>query len=75
MSTHVTYLGIELSQSQTGERVAEKIICNSNAKLKFLYRQTKNVNMKTKQLPKSALILCHFDYACSSWFPVLTEFF
>ena len=44
--THVNYLGIELDQSLIGERVADKIICKSNAK--FLYRQTKTVNMKPK---------------------------
>ena len=63
--THVKYLGIELNQSLTGERVAEQIICKSNAKLKFLYRQTQHVN---KTLLTSGLILCHFDYACSSSF-------
>ena len=33
--THVKYLGIDLDQSLTGERVADKIICKSNAKLNF----------------------------------------
>ena len=47
--THVKYLGIDLDQSLTGERVADKIICKSNAKLKLLYRHTKNINMKTKK--------------------------
>ena len=70
---HVKYLGIEIDQSLTGERVADKIICKSNAKLKFLYRQTKKVNMKTKTLLTSALILCVFDYACSSWFSGLKK--
>ena len=45
--------------------MADKIICKSNVKLKFLYRQTKNVNIKTKKLLTSALILYYFDYA---WF-------
>ena len=71
--THVKYLGIHLDQSLTGERVADKIICKSNDKLKYLYRHTKNVNMKTKNLLTSALIQCHFDYACSSWFSGLTK--
>ena len=44
--THVKYLGIELGQSLTGERVADKITCKSNAKLKFLYRKTKNPTCK-----------------------------
>ena len=46
--THVKYLGIDLDQSLTGERVANKIICKSNAKLKNLYRHTNNINMKSK---------------------------
>ena len=71
--THVKYLGIDLDQSLTGERVADKIICKSNAKLKFLYRHTKTINMKTKTLLTTALIQCHFDYACSSWFSGLTK--
>ena len=37
-------------------------------------RQTKNVNMiTTTKLLTSALILCHFDYAGSSWFSGLTK--
>ena len=47
--THVKYLGVELDQSLTGDGVAEKIISKSNAKLKFLYRQTRNVNLETKK--------------------------
>ena len=49
--THVKYLDVELDQSLTGDGVAEKIISKSNAKLKFLYRQTRNVNLETKKLP------------------------
>ena len=30
--THVKYLGIDLDQSLTGERVADKVICKPNAK-------------------------------------------
>ena len=47
--THVKYLGVELDQSLTGDGVAEKIISKSNAKLKLLYRQTRNVNLETKK--------------------------
>ena len=70
--THVKYLGIDLDQSLTGERVAGKIICKSNAKLKYLYRHTNNINMK-KKLLTTGLIQCHFNYACSSWFSGLTK--
>ena len=53
--------------------MAEKIISKSNAKLKFLYRQTRNVNPETKKMLTSALIQCHFDYASSSWYSGLTK--
>ena len=43
--------------------MAEKIIGKSNVKLKFLYRQTRLVNLETKNLLTSALIQCNFDYA------------
>ena len=46
--THVKYLGIDLDQSLTGERVADKIICKSNAKLK--YKTFQHVNNKTSYL-------------------------
>ena len=71
--THVKYLGVELDQSHTGDGVAEKIISKSNAKLKFLYRQTRNVNQETKKLLTSVLIQCNFDYASSSWYSGLTK--
>ena len=53
--------------------MAEQIIPKSNAKLKFLYRQTRNINQKAKQLLTSALIQSHFDYASSSWCSGLTK--
>jgi len=60
----VRFLGVELDQSLIEERMAEMIIFKSNAKFKS--RQTKHVNMKSRQILTSALILCHFDYVCSS---------
>ena len=59
-STSVYYVGVELYQFLNGG-VAEQIIRKSNAKLKFMYRHTRNVNLKAKQLLTSVLIKCHFD--------------
>jgi hypothetical protein len=72
-STHVKYLGVVLEQSLSGEGMAKKIISKSNAKLKFLYRQAKNVDMETTKILVSALIQCHFDYASTSWYNNLTK--
>lgn len=69
----VKYLGVELDQSLSGSQTADKIISKSNAKLKFLYRQTRNFDTHTKKLLTSALIQCHFDYASASWYSGLTK--
>ncbi len=53
--------------------MAENVISKSNARLTFLYRQVRNVDLKTKKLLVSALIECHFDYASTSWYSGLTK--
>ena len=72
--TSVKYLGVDIDQSLSGELVADKVISKANARLKFLYRQAKFLNPHCKKLLASALIQCHFDYACSWWFAGLTKF-
>ena len=42
-----------------------------NAKLKFLYSQSKNLILAYRRLLCNALIQPHFGYGCSSWFPLL----
>ena len=42
-----------------------------NAKLKFLYRQSRYLTTAYRRLLCNALIEPHFDYGCSSWFPLL----
>ena len=69
----VKYVGVQLDQTLSGDHIAESIIRKTNAKLKFLYRQTRNVDMETKKLLTSALIQCHFDYASSSWYSGLSK--
>ena len=71
--TCVKYIGLDLDQSLSGDFIADKVISKSNAKLKFLYRQARNVNLETKKLLISALIQCHFDYASASWYSGLTK--
>ena len=39
-----------------------------NFRLKFLRKQAKCLNLASKRLLSSALIQCHMDYACSSWY-------
>ena len=70
---NVSYLGVNLDQSLTGEDIANTVIAKSSNKLKFLYRNTRNFNLKTKKLLVSALIQSQFDYSCSSWYSGLSK--
>ena len=45
------YLGVELDKSLSNTQTADKIVSNSNGKIKkILYRQTRHFNMKTKKI-------------------------
>ena len=72
-STSVKYLGAILDQSLSGESIATSLIGKINSRLKFLYRNKKYLSMHNKKLLVSSLIQCHYDYACSFWYPGLTQ--
>ena len=67
------YLGLTLDQSISGNTIANKVVLQCSNKVNFLYRNANKFNMKTKQLLVSALIQCHFDYGCSSWYSGLSK--
>jgi hypothetical protein len=69
----VKYLGAELEQTLSGEAMGELVIKKANSRLKFLHRNARNFDIKTKKLLTSALVQCHFDYACSSWYSGLSK--
>ena len=64
----VRYLGVDLEQTISGILILENILKKGNSRLKFLRRQAKCLNLASKKLLSSALIQCHMDYACSSWY-------
>ena len=68
----VKYLGVTLDQNLSGDIIANNAVSKCTSKLKFLYRNSNNLNMKTKKLLVSSLLQHHFDYACSSWYSDLT---
>ena len=53
--------------------MASKVLKKINAKLKFLYCQTRYLTPAYRRLLCNALIQPHFDYGCSSWFPLLKK--
>ena len=52
----------------SGEVMASKLLKKINAKLKFLYLQSRYLTPAYKRLLCNALIQPHFDYGCPSWF-------
>ena len=69
----VTYLGTILDQTLSGTSTARAIITKSTNKLKFLYRNARSLDRRTKTLLTSALIQCHFDYASAIWYSGLSK--
>ena len=49
------------------------VLTKANAKLKFLYRQSRHIIPAIRRLLCNELIQSHFDYGCSSWFPLLKK--
>ena len=66
--TCVTYLGAQLDNNLSGENMANKVLKKVNARIKFLYRNVSYLNVTTRKMLASALIQCHYDYACSIWY-------
>ena len=65
---NVIYLGVTLDQNLSGSSMITKIVSKCNNKIKFLYRNAKNLDKKNKMLLTSALVQCNFDYGCSMWY-------
>ena len=73
-ATHqVKYLGLFIDDKLSGESIVSSIVQKVNNRLKFLYRQARFLDQKSKLSLCSALIQCHLDYSCSSWYSGLTK--
>ena len=69
----VKYLGHTLDDKLTGEAIVNSIVQKVNGRLKFLYRQCNFLEEKLRKSICLALIQCHIDYACSSWYSSLNK--
>ena len=72
-SSSVKYLGVNLDNTLSGESIASNVIKKASGRLKFLYRHSNCLNFKSRKTLSSALIMCHFDYACSSWYSAMSQ--
>ena len=69
----VKYLGLNIDQFLSGDIVVQNIIQKANSRLRFLYRHGKCLSEGSRKTLSMALIQCHFDYACSSWYAGLNK--
>ena len=65
---NVKYLGLTLNDNMSGESIVHNILKKASCRLKFLYRYSNILNLKSRKTLCFALIQCHFDYSCSSWY-------
>ena len=72
-SSSVKYLGVNLDNTLSGDSIASNVIKKASGRLKFLYRHSNCLNFKSRKTLSSALIMCHFDYACSSWYSAISQ--
>ena len=71
--THsVKYLGITLDENLCGDSIAKSVIKKVCSRISFLYRQGHFLNVRTRKTLCTALVQCHFDYCCSSWYSALS---
>ena len=64
---NVTYLGCILDNNLSGEPMATKVLGLVNGRSKFIYRKQRFLTYPLRKLLCNALILPHYDYACSAW--------
>ena len=72
-TTAVKCLGVSIDNTLSGENIVNNIVSKVNSRLKFMYRNAKSLDTRTRKYLCSALIQCHIDYACSSWYPSLNK--
>jgi hypothetical protein len=68
-SQQVKYIDSELS----GESIVTSLVQKVNCRSKFLCREERFLDQKSKFSLCTALILCHLDYLCSSWYSWLSK--
>jgi hypothetical protein len=71
----VKYLGIHIDKYLNFENihVVSNIVSKVNGRLKFLCRNAKCLDPRSRKTLSTALIQCYFDYSFSSWYSGLTK--
>ena len=70
---NVKYLGLTIDSTLSGDSITSNIIKKATSRLKFVYRYKSILKEQCRKILCSALIQCHFDYCCSSWYSSLNK--
>ena len=65
-------MGAEFDCCLSGELMGNKVLKKCNTRLKYLFRKSKFLTSHSRHLLASALVQCHLDYACASWYSGLS---
>ena len=69
----VKYLGLQIDDNLSGENAIKTVLKKANSRLKFLCKYSDMLKFPARKTLCSALIQCHFDYSCSSWYPSINK--
>ena len=69
----INYLGVSLDSTLSGENMVNSVIKKVVSRLKFLFRHAHILNQTLRKNLSSALIQCHMDYCCTSWYSGLNQ--
>jgi hypothetical protein len=61
------------NQNLSGERTANSIIAKVNSCFRFMYVKANCMSAETRRTLSLALIQCHFDYSCYSWYGGISQ--
>ena len=64
----VKYLGCVIDKSLSWESMSKEVLTKVNQRTKFLARNARYLDSNALRALAGALVQCHFDYACTSWF-------
>ena len=67
------YLGSYLDSNHHGESMSCRVLKEISTKVNFLWRQSNYLNYPSRRLLSNNLIQPHFDYGCTSWYPLLSK--
>ena len=67
---NLEFLKCYIDSNLSGELMTSKVFTKINTKLNFLWRPSNYFSYSLKSLLSNAKMQPHFDYLCTSWYPL-----